>query len=278
MNGLIELLLFAVGSVFAFLLLKLAYKYYGLKQYFFGTWIGLAGAVLMFCSMPWFQGFAKAFLNTSIISRIQSLGEQVNNVQTTTSEMHAKLELHQKEIQEIQLRLQGTEDNIVSHQSDIKIQQTSITNQFQQLAIIQTNLTVQARELSDVEYWVKNLYEKSHVETFSATTTNALWVNTANDFVVFIGLLEQIPIGSSIELYVKDDSNKLEQRAFKILSMRNLIFYGLKRYNTNSVSITARYTANSSATNCLRRLPILGEDIQFVDEKQFQWLSDYMNK
>jgi hypothetical protein len=82
-----------VGFLFALFLLRLAYKVFE-KNIPQSSFIALLAVVILFCSFPWFQGFVKTWINSKVNSKLEAIGQQVNEVQKTTTEMHGQLENH----------------------------------------------------------------------------------------------------------------------------------------------------------------------------------------
>lgn len=137
-----------VGIIFAVLLLFLAYLLYSKDKFPSAVMVAWASVFILLCSFPWFQGWAKSFFSSQIISKLNDLGKQVttvqetttamlinlsnqvNTVKATTEEMHKRLDNHQKQLDEFQITIRGE----------------------------QTNLDAQAKQLADVEYWVKNRF------------------------------------------------------------------------------------------------------------------------
>jgi len=124
-------------------------------------------AFFFLCGLPWFQGLAKTWIVSNFNSKLKSMGEQVDTVQTTVSQMQEQLAGHQKELNRIQGQIRSAQSNVLESQIDI-------TNQYKQLSVVhsnlltvQTNIEAQEKKISDIEYWVENLYGKMTNESFS---------------------------------------------------------------------------------------------------------------
>ena len=131
------------GIVFAFYVLRLTYKFFHKDKYaqcLLALW---AAVFILLCSFSWFQGWAKTFIASKLLSRFSALTEQVNTVQATTTEMinqcsnqvngliltnismHSQLDKHQAQISTqqmeldvVQAKIRMAETNILSQQSD----------------------------------------------------------------------------------------------------------------------------------------------------------------
>jgi nitrogen fixation/metabolism regulation signal transduction histidine kinase len=100
-----------IGFVFGFLLLRLAYKLFTKENVPSAVLVAWASALILLCSFPWFQGWAKSFIASNISSKLTAIGQQVNTVQETTTAMQKQLDTHQTEIETHQ---SGCKKNILS--------------------------------------------------------------------------------------------------------------------------------------------------------------------
>lgn len=259
-----------IGFIFAGFLFWLAYKLYDKNKIAAGGLVVVIGALILLCSFQWFQGWAKSFVASNISSQLTALGRQVNTVQETTTEMHSKLdkhqaeiEKHQKELDEVQAKIRLAETNVINDQSDIKNQFQRLSMVQSDLATAQTNLASQEKELSDVEYWVKNLYGKITNETFSIKDTNHVLVASfTNDTVRLFVRLSQVPINGSVEEYIRDASSLSEQRGYPSGNcFKNIIEANFYKYDTNSLTLSFHYVVDTRETNFYRRMPKLNEQI-----------------
>ena len=243
-----------VGIVIACFLFYKAYKLYS-KNHNAAAGIVLTIATIMFlCAAPWFQGWAKSFMTSEILSRLTSISNQVNTIQDTTTAMHQQLEVHQREISSNQLHLAAVQNLIQINESNVVIQQSEITNQFRRigamqdgLAAAQTNLDSQEAKLSDVEYWVRNLYANRVNETFSITTTNNLRVlkQSSNSFYALLRL-NNAPIANSIEISYRDKDSRETVRDYMDVIANNLLFLKLFNYDSNTLVFNINYIANAT--------------------------------
>jgi hypothetical protein len=261
-----------IGFFFAIFLLRLAYKLYDKSKYPACGFVSLAGAFIMLCSFPFFQGWAKSFIASKIISELAGLGQQVNTVQETTTEMHKlldnhqiEIDNHQKELDEVQSNIRIAETNVINAQSDI-------TNQFQQISALQTNLNTagtniatQEQELSDVEYWVQNLYSKMTNETFSIRDTNNVLIDPSTNGGLYLFIrLSQVPIAGSVETYARDANSLGEQRTYGGPFIKNITQQNLYGYDVKSLTLSFHYVADTRETNYYRQMPTLNETIRRI--------------
>jgi hypothetical protein len=222
-----------IGIFFAGFLLLLAYKLYAKDRIPSAVLVVWASVFIFLCSWPWFQGWAKSFFASTITTQLKELGRQVNTVQETTTEMHKQLEKHQSEIDNHQKQLNGIQLNIKSDQ---------------------TNLDAEERRLSDVEYWVKNIYEKVTDEDFAASDTNHVLVgnvrmdNTTNQEVYLIRL-SHVPITNSVESYVKSKPLEIEQRMYMVKWGLNIFEAPMEGFNPTNTSLSFHYVIDTRETN-----------------------------
>lgn len=222
----------------------------------------------MLASFPWFQGLAKTWIVSNVNSKLKSLGEQIDEVQKTTSDMHGQLSDHQKQIDSHQKELEGVQKKIRTTQSEVTDSQSDITNQFQKLTLLQgslataqTNLFAQQKKIEDVEYWIQNLYGKMTNETFNvaenATKRMSLIENT-NDSFVFLALLNHVPIAGSIKASAWDGQglvNIPQELDGKNTLDENVYAIRLWKYNSKTISVKIEYVIDSRKTNRHDELP-----------------------
>lgn len=254
-----------VGFIFAAFFLLLAYKLYNNNKNAAGGLVAVIGALILLCSFPWFQGWAKSFIASNIISKLTAIGQQVNTVQETTTAMHTQLDKHQKELDVIQAKIREAESNVFSQQIDITNQYHQISMVQSDLATAQTNFAAQEKELADVEYWVKNLYAKMTNEAFLLTDTNhVLIANSSNGRQQLFIRLSQVPINGSVEANIQ--SANIEQLKYPQPKgfIKNIMKFDIYNYDVNSTSISFHYVADTRETNYYRQMPKLNEEIQLL--------------
>jgi hypothetical protein len=285
-----------IGFIFAAFLLRLAYKFFKKEKYPTCTLLSGIGAFIMVCSFPWFQGWAKAYFGSVINSKLEALGQQVNTVQDTTTEMHkqladhqAQIDNHQKELGRIQAKIGEAESNVVNQQSEI-------TNQYQRISVLQSNLGTaqttildqqdtlnkQQQKLGDVEYLVQNLFENTTNEAFSALDTNHVWfLKEADGGIRYEVRLSNMPIHGSVHCYAKpgfgEGANVLQiiGRSTEQSMMKNLCSYRLYGYPPETTVFTFEYVVDKRETSFLRRMPsgdsfiIRGNETELVNPSRF---------
>src|SRR6185312_7684350 len=150
-------------------------------------------------------------------------GDKIDSYQQTVADMHNSLSQQQLELSSNQMVLKIKQDAFDSKiavvesnlsEQQIKLQkaelevysqQQDITNQFSRISVMQsdlyaagTNLSAQSKELSDVQYFIKNLYAKTETETFTIKDTNNLMIlPSPNGSVDLIIRLSRVPIKGS---------------------------------------------------------------------------------
>jgi hypothetical protein len=173
-----------------------------------------------------------------------------------------EIDRHQKELIEVQVKIREAETNIFNEQSNIK-------NQIQEVSIVQsglnsaeTNLSSQEKQISDVEYWVKNLYGKMTTEAFSLNdTNNVMLIPSSDNALRYIVRLSHAPIPGSVEFFVRDPSNMIDQRIYNGSINGNIGMGVLYNYNVNNVVIRYNYIIDDRVTNIYNRMPILNQEI-----------------
>jgi hypothetical protein len=250
------------ASVFLFLL---AYKFFAKEKHPTSALLALMAVVVLFCSFPWFQGFLKTWVNSKVNSKLAALGQQVNDVQAATTEMHGQLANHQTQIDKHQKELDDVQIKVRNAQSDVLNQQTNITQQYQQisnvqsgLAIAQTNIDMQEKKIEDVEFLVDNLFSKMVEDKFSGADTNhVIYKKVGNDTYNVAIKLQFAPIKGSIQVIV---GGGIPQTAYyDAFVYKNIIFYGLHGYDINSISFSVHYVKDSRETNLVNNVEILDD-------------------
>lgn len=208
-----------IGFIFASFIMRLAYKFFKKEKYPTCTMLVTIAAFIMLCSFPWFQGWAKAYFASNISSKLEALGQQVNTVQQITTEMQNRLANHQRELEEAQ-----------------------------------TNLNAQEIKLSDVEYWIKNIYEKVTDEDFSGDDTNHVLIGKINDQQVYFLRLSHIPITNSVEAFVKSKPFDIEQRLFVYRWGVNIWEAPMNGFTASNTSLSIHYITDTRATNYFKTM------------------------
>lgn len=276
-----------VGFVAAFVLYHLAYKYFRKEKHPTCWLLVLLGTFILLCSFPWFQGFVKVWIDSKINSKLVSLGEQVNQVQATTGEMHGQLAKHQTEIDKHQKELDDVQSNIKNAQSEVSKQQTNIAGQYRQivavqneLATSQTNLNTQAKKIEDVEFLVNNLFSKTVTKTFSATDTNHVVVFSSESVTRLFLKLSNVPIKNSIQGIFK--SSEFGQAPFipdSWWQYKNIIEANMtgswERWK--NAEFTIQYVTDTRATNMVNNMEIRGNEIWFDNDTFGEWVEGQVN-
>jgi hypothetical protein len=279
-----------IGYVVACFCFRIAYKLYfkDKDKTKPAALVLLVASLILLISMPWFQGFFKSFISSEIMAKFKTLGNQVNAVQDTTTEMlnnfsnqvviiqetnklmAAELNNHQSELEQIQkyIRLE---------QINIKNEHLVITNQIETNKLFQaslasaiTNVNAQQKQLSDVEYWVQHLYDKSTNELFTIADTNRLMLipNTNGGIYYFI-MLSYPPIHGSIELTIDDGSMGSWSRRYYTDEIYNICHGALYKYDSNSLKLSYHYVVNENETNYYKRMPLYNKEMFLLSGKDF---------
>lgn len=261
-----------IGFIFAAFLLRLAYKFFRKEKYPTCTMLATVGSLILLCSFPWFQGWAKAYFDSILRSKLEALGEQVNSVQESTTEMHRQLANHQTRIEQHQAKLAQIQQKIREAESNVFVQQSEISNQYGQISMVQANLDSaqtnilfqqnalqeQQKKLGDIEYMVQNLFEETTNEAFSASDTNHVWFKSqTNGGVFFLVRLSNMPIAGSVHTYAAAGGGPMQLigRTTGLTMDKNLCFYELFGFPTNTTTFTFEYVIDARKHQFFRRMP-----------------------
>jgi septal ring factor EnvC (AmiA/AmiB activator) len=106
----------------------------------------------------------------------------VDTIRETTTELHtelaiyqAELDKHQAALDEVQGKIQELETNVVAQQSAGTNESPQILSLQSELAAAQANFAAQKKQLSEIQYWLKSLYEGLY-----GKTTNDLFNTQSN--------------------------------------------------------------------------------------------------
>jgi hypothetical protein len=237
-----------IGFICGCLVIRKAFNLYDRDKLAAASTALVIGAFLLLCSFTWFQGWAKSLIASNILSRLTAIGEQVNTVQATTTDMLNQFSNQVNTLQQTDVAMQN---ELANHQALINTNQSN-------LGIAQTNLSIQQKQLSDVEYWVSNLFDNVKIEEIYPTNTDkVLWVQTTtNGIGRFLIRLDNKPIPNSAHIYVKDMRNGYEVRQYGVITFsKNLINLNLNGFDTNSVIYSVDYVADTRDSNIYQHMP-----------------------
>jgi len=218
----------------------------------------LLGVVILFCSFPWFQGFVKSWISARIDARLAALGQQVNDVQSTTTAMQKELSEHQVKIDEHQKQLDDAQSKFLKSQDEIARQQTGLSNQLQRTSIlqasldsVQTNVLNQEDQIQDVQFLVNNLYSKTVVENISGSDTNNVFViNRTNGPPLVFFRLKHIPIANSVRGIASASGGQFPLMPFSGNTQNMLVTYW-NGPDPRANAYNFEYVNNSKDTNLM---------------------------
>jgi|GEM_PF-6412407 hypothetical protein len=266
-----------IGFIFAGFLFWKAYKFYDNNKNAAGHLLGVIAALIFLCSIPAFQGFIKAWINSKVSSKLAALGQQVNEVQSTTGEMQGELKNHQKEIDKHQKELDVVQAKVREAESNVFSQQTDITNQFRQiskvqsdLAMAQTNIFSQQEKLTNVESLVNILFSNTEDEEFSASDTNKVIILKLGGVQMVVFRLKFAPIPNSIQamlLQGHSGQTPLLPTMGQYVNILTARFYN--EGNLNGVSFHFRYIKNTRENNLIKNMVIVNTNTVSLDGVSF---------
>jgi chromosome segregation ATPase len=171
----LEILGQIIGFLFAYYLLRLAYKLYGKNRFPGAVLAAWAAVVILLCSSQWFQVWAKSFIASNLTAKLNEFGQQLNSVQKTTLEMQNQLAGNQTEMDKLRTELDEIQSKIQDAETNVNIVEGAAAEMRNQLASHQTEIDNHQKELDEVQSQVRN------------AETNAL-----NQQSVFVKQVQQI--------------------------------------------------------------------------------------
>jgi hypothetical protein len=262
----IGLVLDIVGLTLAVFLFWKAFKLYDRNKNAAGHLTAVIAVSVFLFSLPWFQGWAKSFIASNIISELKALGQQVNTVQETTTAMHTQLEKHQKELNEFQAKIRKAESNVFNQQSDI-------TNQFRQISMVQsdlataqTNIFFQQEKLTNVESLVNLLFSNTEDEEFSASDTNKVAILRLGGVQVVVFKLKFALIPNTIQAIVRGVSMGQIPLLPQMGQFQNILSSKFINENSlNGATFHFRYIRNTHENKLIQNMVIVNTNIVSLD-------------
>lgn len=263
-----------LGFIFAVLLLRLTYKLYANDKIPSAILVAWASVFILICSFPWFQGWAKSFIASNISSKLTALGEQVNTVQQTTTEMHNQLASHQTQIENHQKELGVVQAKIREAESNVFTQQSDITNQFQQISMVQsglataqTNLSAQQEKLTNVESLVNLLFSNTEDEECSASDTNKVIILNLGGVQQVVFKLRFAPVPNTIQaIATSGPTTQVPLLPSSLGQFQNILF--TKYYNDlilNGMSFHFRYIKDTRVSHLVQNMVMVNSNTVSLD-------------
>ena len=201
MNTFISLLLAGAGIYFLFL----SYRMY-IKGWKVSTSLCvIVGVVTILGAQDWVQGFLK----TEVVQLLYSYSAKINSYHKTVGELEVKvrehqnkLDVHQRELDEQQKRIiltQGiisNQQSSMAHQANLIIQQ-ELTIKTQTIEVLKAQRDVvetgckvseQQRQIDNVDYLVKNLFNNTITEEIQGADTNRILIISHGEGACIIGI------------------------------------------------------------------------------------------
>lgn len=163
-----------IGFLFAYYLLRLAFKLYGKNRISAAVLVAWASVFILICSLPWFQTWAKSFIASNITAKLTVFDQRVNAVQKATTDLQGQLvglqtdiNKHQEESGEVQVKILNLETNVNTVQEITSEMQGQLTNQQasldkhdQELAGVQTKIQKAEASAFDQNSVVTNQFQQ----------------------------------------------------------------------------------------------------------------------
>jgi len=262
-----------IGFAFAGILGWKSFKLYDRNKNAAGHLTLVIAAVVLLCSWPWFQGWAKSFIASNISSQLAALGRQVNTVQETTTAMHTQLEKHQVEIDKHQKELDAVQAKIREAESNVYSQQTDITNQFRQISMVQselasaqTNIFSQQEKLTNVESLVNTLFSKTEDEEFSLSDTNKVIILKLGGVQQVIFRLNFAPVPNSIQAITMVGHSQQTPLLPNMAQFQNIL--STRFFNDNDLTgarFHIRYIRNTRENYLIQNMVIVNTNTVSLD-------------
>ena len=253
---------------FGFLFLLAAVYFVHKQALAYGFVVVIFAVCSCFCGLSSVQSLLKTHMLWMVTDSLKSYGDKIDTYQTTVAEIQERLSNKQSELESNQLalikqitdqkrELDAVQSKIREAETNIIGQQSDITNQYQKISLMQsdlkiteTNLDAQENKISDVTYWVQNLFDRQRQETFSIADTNSLRLIVRTNSFYCIVRLKEIPLNNSVEFLVMDNNSKFPQPGKSVISQRNIVVsQGLVQFDRDTLNVTVKYVADARDTN-----------------------------
>jgi peptidoglycan hydrolase CwlO-like protein len=152
----IEILGQIIGFLFAYYLLRLAYKLYGKNHFPGAVMAAWAAVVILLCSSQWFQVWAKSFIASNITAKLNEFGQQLNSIQKITMDMQNQLAGNQAKMDKLRTELDEIQSKILDAETNVNTVQGTAAEMRNQLASHQTEIDNHQKELDEVQSQVRD--------------------------------------------------------------------------------------------------------------------------
>jgi peptidoglycan hydrolase CwlO-like protein len=156
LGQIIEILGQIIGFLFAYYLLRLAYKCYGKNHFPSAALVACAAAVILLCSSQWFQVWAKSFIASNLTAKLNEYGQQLSSVQKVTMDMHSQLAGDQAEMDKLRTELDEIQSKMKEAETNLNALQEAATGIHNQLASHQTEMDDHQKKLDEVQSRVQD--------------------------------------------------------------------------------------------------------------------------
>lgn len=194
METLLQIVLVLAGLF----LLYLTYRMYK-RNWKAPTWIcAVLGILAIVAAQPWVQGFLK----TNLLTLGFEYGERLNDYQNTVSRIDEIVRKHQDRLDEHQTDIDKQHRQLKTVHDELLLQ---VTTAEAAISNATASLAKQQKDLSDVQYLVRNLFSRAETETFTHTDSNRMFIvenppSNINARAVIFFQLKKVPIKQSLRL------------------------------------------------------------------------------
>lgn len=267
-------LFLTIPNVAALLFLVLAFRLAHKEKYGAFWYVCLIAAGAFLCGQPWFQGLAKTWIVSNVNSKLKAIGQQIDDVQKTTAEMHSQLSSNQTQIEIHQQELGAQQVTVRKTQSEVAAQEADMTNHYAQLLSMQTNLVTaqtslmaQQKQIQDVGYLVNALYSEAFDETFGGSDTNKVAIQDLGSAKRVAFMLKYSPVPYTISAMARDGGFVNQAPLFpQMQQTKNLVFtYFYSPMDVKAMKFYFRYIKNIRETNLFHTMEIRDTNILYLD-------------
>jgi uncharacterized coiled-coil protein SlyX len=156
LGQIIEILGQIIGFLFAYYLLRLAYKCYRKDRFPSAALVACAAAMILLCSSQWFQVWAKSFIASNLTAKLNEYGQQLSSVQKVTMDMHSQIAGDQTEMDKLRTELDEIQSKMLEAETNVSTLQETATGIRNQLTGHQTEMDDHQKKLDEVQSRVQD--------------------------------------------------------------------------------------------------------------------------
>jgi Skp family chaperone for outer membrane proteins len=156
LGQIIEILGQIIGFLFAYYLLRLAYKCYGKNRFPSAVLVAWAAVIILLCSSQWFQVWAKSFIASNMTAKLNEFGQQLNSAQKVTLDMRSQVAGDQTEMDKLRTELDEIQSKIQESETNVSTIRDTAAEMRNQLASHQTEMDDHQKKLDEFQSQVRD--------------------------------------------------------------------------------------------------------------------------